>query len=397
MQASPIMLDWLIVGGGIHGTYLSHVLTSQGGVHRERLRVLDPHVAPLARWDACTENVGMTFLRSSFVHHLGTEPYALKAFARGQRGSEKKAFLGRYLRPSLRLFRAHATQVVEQHDLESLRIRGEALALVARPNGMRIETADGALEAKRVLLAMGMGDQPEIPDFAQELRAQGARVHHVFEPNFSRPHMDEFQKVVVIGGGISAAQTALVLAQQHPGRVTLLSRHAARVRPFDTDPGWMGPKNLRGFARVVDHEKRRQIIQSARHRGSMPDEVAAALRTAVSRGTLAHRIANIVATEYENGQVRVELDDAGPTLAADCLVLATGFEARRPGGKMLSQVIADLGLHCSSCGYPIVTPDLRWHPGIFVTGPLAELEIGPPARNIVGARMAAERLLASAC
>lgn len=390
------MLDWLIVGGGIHGTYLSHVLTSQGRVPRERLRVLDPHIAPLARWDACTENVAMTFLRSSFVHHLSPEPYSLKAFAREMRVKDKKAFFGRYLRPSLRLFRNHTAHIVEQHDLQSLRIRGEALAIVARPNGMRIETADGALEAKRVILAMGMGDQPAIPEFAQKLRSQGARVHHVFEPGFSRQNMGEFQKAVVVGGGISAAQTALALAEQTPGRVTLLSRHVARVRAFDTDPGWMGPKNLRDFARVANHDERRRIIQSARHRGSMPDEVAAALRTAISRGTLGHRVANIVAAEYENGQARIDVDDDGSALTADCLILATGFERRRPGGQMLNQVIADLDLRCASCGYPIVTPDLRWHPGIFVTGPLAELEIGPPSRNIVGARMAAERLLAAA-
>jgi pyruvate/2-oxoglutarate dehydrogenase complex dihydrolipoamide dehydrogenase (E3) component len=391
-----IMLEWLIIGGGIHGTYLSHVLTNQGRVSRDRLRVLDPHTVPFARWDACTENVGMTFLRSSFVHHIGTKPYDLKALAQGRRGAEKKQFLGRYLRPSLRLFRAHASHVVEQHALEALRIRGEALALVARPNGLRIETAHGALETKRVLLAIGMGDQPNIPDSVQSIRVSGARVHHVFEPGFSRQHMGAFQKVVVVGGGISAAQTALALAQQHPGRVTLLSRHAARVRTFDTDPGWMGPKNLHAFARITDYNERRRIVRSARYRGSMPDEVAAALRMAVSRKTVHHRVANIVSAHYENGESHLDLDDTGPALAADCIVLATGFEPRRPGGEWLNRAIADFGLRCASCDYPIVGPDLRWHPNIFVTGPLAELELGPPARNILGARMAAERLLMAA-
>jgi hypothetical protein len=47
-------------------------------------------------------------------------------------------------------------------------------------------------------------------------------------------------------------------------------------------------------------------------------------------------------------------------------------------------------------GYPIVASALRGHPGIHVTGPLAELEIGPPARNILGARLSAERLLGAA-
>jgi hypothetical protein len=39
-----------------------------------------------------------------------------------------------------------------------------------------------------------------------------------------------------------------------------------------------------------------------------------------------------------------------------------------------------------------VDQSLRWHPGIYVTGALAELEIGPTAMNIIGARLAAERI-----
>jgi len=48
------MLDWLIVGGGIHGTHLALVLTARGGVDPERLRILDPHETLLARWERCT-------------------------------------------------------------------------------------------------------------------------------------------------------------------------------------------------------------------------------------------------------------------------------------------------------------------------------------------------------
>ncbi|MCI0552745.1 MAG: hypothetical protein L0287_17485, partial [Anaerolineae bacterium] len=62
------MLDWLIVGGGIHGTHLSYYLTQRLGVSAERVRVLDPFVEPLARWDVMTTNVGMTYLRSPHVH-----------------------------------------------------------------------------------------------------------------------------------------------------------------------------------------------------------------------------------------------------------------------------------------------------------------------------------------
>jgi hypothetical protein len=41
----------------------------------------------------------------------------------------------------------------------------------------------------------------------------------------------------------------------------------------------------------------------------------------------------------------------------------------------------------------IVDPNLRWHPRVFVSGPLAELELGPVSRNIAGARRAGDRIV----
>ena len=41
-------LDWLILGGGVHGMHLAHTLRRRGRVPADRLRVLDPHDEPLA-------------------------------------------------------------------------------------------------------------------------------------------------------------------------------------------------------------------------------------------------------------------------------------------------------------------------------------------------------------
>jgi hypothetical protein len=67
----------------------------------------------------------------------------------------------------------------------------------------------------------------------------------------------------------------------------------------------------------------------------------------------------------------------------------------RPGHKTTRRRRSS-GLPCAGCGYPLVSPRLEWASGLFVTGPLAELELGPTARNIAGARAAGERLLAAA-
>ena len=82
-------------------------------------------------------------------------------------------------------------------------------------------------------------------------------------------------------------------------------------------------------------------------------------------------------------------------LEAERVLLATGFASKRPGGAMVDALIASAGLTCARCGYPIVDSALRWHPRIHVSGPLAELELGPASRNIAGARRAGDRLVAS--
>ena len=62
----------------------------------------------------------------------------------------------------------------------------------------------------------------------------------------------------------------------------------------------------------------------------------------------------------------------------------------------LDDAIETYGLPCAECGYPIVDRGLRWHPRILVTGPLAELEIGPVSRNHSGAMRAGDRIAAVA-
>ena len=53
------------------------------------------------------------------------------------------------------------------------------------------------------------------------------------------------------------------------------------------------------------------------------------------------------------------------------------------------------GLELCSCGYPAPDKYLKWG-DVYVAGTLAELELGPSARNIAGARLAAERIVEGA-
>ncbi|MEM6337828.1 MAG: FAD/NAD(P)-binding protein, partial [Bacteroidota bacterium] len=206
------MLEWLIIGGGVHGTHLSHVLTSRAGWSRHKVRVLDPHAAPLARWQQMTENVGMAFMRSSFVHHIGLEPRGLERFAETPDGAAVARFAHPFRRPSYALFQRHAQAVADEHKLGDLRLQGRALGLTATKRGWRVETDAGPVDTKRVLLALGLSEQPCWPAWARQLRSAGANVHHLFEAGFRRTDLRDWTRAVVVGGGISAAQAALALA-----------------------------------------------------------------------------------------------------------------------------------------------------------------------------------------
>jgi cation diffusion facilitator CzcD-associated flavoprotein CzcO len=381
------MLDWLIIGGGLHGTHLALVLTRRCGVAPERLRILDPHEELLAHWERCTAATGMRFLRSTVVHHLALDPHDLWQFVR-QRGAEPGQFRGPYKRPALGLFREHCRAVIAEHGLERLHLRRRATGLTRAKHGWRVETDGGSLTACRVLLALSVGEQPRWPAWAAQLRAAGGPVGHLY--GCEAPMMAPGETVVV-GGGISAAQAAVALARQAPGNVTLLLRHDIRVEAFDSPAGWVGPKELRGFHAEPSVERRRAMIRGARRPGSMPKDVAHSLHRAERAGLL-----RVVRGEVRRADLQpdcsVGLEVHGLALRADRVVLATGFEQQRPGGAWLDRAIADYELPLAPCGYPVIDPSLAWAQGLYATGALAELELGPVARNIVGARHAGERL-----
>ena len=116
----------------------------------------------------------------------------------------------------------------------------------------------------------------------------------------------------------------------------------------------------------------------------------AALRDAIHHGGVRWREGEAHGSLTEDGLL---LEVGGERFPCDGVLLATGFDSKRPGGALVDELVETHQLPCASCGYPVVDAHLRWHPRVFVTGPLAELEIGPVSRNIVGARRAAERIV----
>lgn len=384
------MIDWLIVGGGVHGSCIARALLSSRRYAGDRVRLLDPHTEPLHRFLECAAATGMEYMRSPAVHHLDGPPMSLFHFAKTPEGARYPGFRGFTSRPSFAMWSAHCRRVLADLRWSDLWLQGEALALGRQPSGYRVETTAGSIAARRVVLAIGASSQPEWPPWGLPFRPT---VRHLFDPGrVVAP--EEGKDAVLVGGGLSAVQAALRLARDAPGRVTLLSRHPLRIAQYDVEPCWMGPKCMAGFAREADLGRRRETIRAVRHRGSVTPEVARDLQRALRRGELSWVAGEVAHAEkgVPDGLV-LTLED-GRSLKADQVILATGFSGARPGRGWLDEAVESLGLPVAACGYPVVSPRLAWCPGIYVTGPLADLEIGPTSRNLQGARLACRRILA---
>ena len=404
------MLDWLVIGGGPHGIHTALRLLVDGGVPRDAIGILDDEERLMSRWRRATRNTGMKFLRSPGVHHIDLSPGALDRFASRKGRSVKRPFTRPYSRPALELFDRHCDAIIEEYELEALHMRGRANRLDLSSTSATVgfedpghEGSPEAVRARQVILAIGAPREPAWPDWALRANAAAADanvaephslIQHIFDPGLELQDDEESTRVAVIGAGISGAQVALRLARE--GRqVTLISRHALRVEQFDSDPGWQGPRHMSGFARIQDPNERRDRIRAARNRGSMPRDVFMPLRAALADGTLElieeerGRSAHVANREVSRALERRDL-------RVDRVVLATGFPSRRPGGAWLDEAVEAHQLPCAACGYPIVDRGLRWHPRLFVTGALEELELGPVSRNLSGARRAGDRILSVA-
>lgn len=374
------MLDWLIIGAGVHGLHVAASLRRHGST----LRLLDPHPRPLAEWDRRAEALAMTHLRSPLAQDLDVEELSLHHFAEAQPRPEPGRFAGPCRAPSLELFRSHVEWIRARLSLDALLERGTATRLELVDGGVRVESDRGSLVARRVLLAVG---HPHtcVPAWAQAL---GGSALHVFEPSFDRSLPTG--SAVVVGGGLSAVQLALHWARARPGTTTLVCRRPPPIAEFDAAPRWARPRWSWRFA-AIPLAGRLAVLDAETRRGSIPPRVAARLARAQRRGSLRIVIDEIADARRDGAELVLTLGHHD-TLRCHRLALATGFTPSFERVPLLDTVAEALGLERGPLSLPLLDERLRWHPRIHVVGSAARLSLGPLAANIAGARLAALRL-----
>ncbi|WP_203364382.1 FAD/NAD(P)-binding protein [Bacillus sp. REN10] len=384
------MVDWLIIGGGIQGCTLAIHLVRSGKAAPERLAILDRHEAPLMNWKMYTNRTGMDYLRSPQVHHLDYEPASLHSFARKQRKADQ--LVGYYKKPQLELFNEHSKAAIQSALSAATWIKGQVTSIKREGTLWRVETNEQHLQAKNVVLATGCTEQLAWPEWAAVWRNRTSKqVVHLFQKD-ELDLLPSDDPVVVIGAGISAAHFACQLVRANRA-VTMISRHSFRVHEFDSDPGWLGPKYMSGFLAVNDYTKRREMIMSARHRGSLPPALYKKLTKYMQQGLIQVLYDEVTLCEKKPLHALQLKTKQEKQIRAAQIVLATGFSSDLSTFDWLQALIEEEQLPTASCGYPILTTNLQWTDGLYAIGALAELELGPSARNISGARSACRRII----
>jgi thioredoxin reductase len=388
---------WTVVGGGLHGCCIAHLLCRRTVHTTDEVRTIDPHDRLLARFERRARACRMNTLRSAHVHHLADDPFSLRSYAQGQDREGQLHETHRYVtRPSLDLFLDHAHHTLRRSGVTDTHVQGSVIGIEATSDGYRVETTAGDFETERVLLALGSGPQ-RTPTWARGL-PETVACWHVWDDE--RPDVDRLAAghTTVVGGSITAGQVTTGLAEAG-GDVTMLTRSAIETANSEADPQWINWDSIERELHALPpgSEERYVRVRAARNDGTMPPYLRRRLDEACEATGVRCEHGTVESATVDGEGLTLRLGD-GTAVETDHVILATGLESPTDH-PLVTRVGEALGLERGYRGYPVLDDEtLAWQrtdgslSNVYVSGQLAELTAGPLARNIIGARKFAERL-----
>lgn len=365
----------VIVGAGPQALTIAAHLVGHGRIEPEELTVIDPSGDWLAGWRRSFAAFEIEHLRSPAVHHPHPDPYALLKFARSERRNAE--LIGRYQAPTTQLFDDFCEHVIDRFELAERVLEGRVDQVTPDGRVRWCSTTGPGTEAcassTTWVNSVVLAHQPRsrvMPDLPAGLTA---RVHHAETVDVDC--VTEGERVAVIGGGLTAGHLACAAARRGAS-VRLLARRPIVEREFDTDPGWLGPREMRGYLRIESLATRARVAREARGGGSMPSWMLRRLDELRSRGILT------IAADAD------PLDISRHVRPDEHLWCATGWATDPRCDPVLGHLLEVTGNtlvdHLIDLGPRLEVPGSCVH----VVGRPAALRLGPTGGNLAGARRA---------
>lgn len=383
-------IDIAIVGAGPHALTLATHLLQKRKEMQGKFVVFDPSGRWLSQWSQQFAAQEILHLRSPAVHHPDPDPYSLRRFAQNR----SQELFPPYDLPGTKLFEEFCQETIARWQLENAVIPAKVTGIesLSGSRGFRLEReGDSAVIARRVVMAAG-GGRPSFPDWVQQIETDYPRDRLCHSQSVDLRQLQlRGDRILMIGGGLTSGHLALG-ATSRGARVTLMVKRRLQEKLFDAEPGWLGPKYLKGFVAESDWSRRWELIQQARNGGSMTPEVATRLRRESRNGNLViQEECQVVRASWNSGEWQIVCND-GTNYTCDRIWLATGTKVDVTMDPLLAQVLISHPIPIVN-GLPVLDEHLRW-PGceLLIMGGLAALQVGPVARNLSGARMASDRI-----
>lgn len=402
----PNQIDIAIVGGGPHAlTLVTHLLQKRSRM-RNKFLVFDSRHRWMQQWQQQFAALEIPHLRSPAVHHPDPDPYALRRFAE----SRPNEFFPPYDLPGTQLFWDFCNDTIKRWQLEDKFVQTAITAIgvidqkkettekkAAFPQGYHrykfcLQHSNGEETiARRVVLATG-GGTANLPNWVKQIQTNYPpdRLLHSQDIDLRSLNVTG-EKILIIGGGLTSGHLA-VGAMNQGAKVMLMYRRRLREKLFDADPGWLGPKYLKGFF-SQDWDTRWRLIQEARDGGSLTPAIMLKLNRSQREGKLeVYQECQIVKASWQGSHWQVVCDN-GTEYQCDRIWLGTGNRLDAFSHPLLRQILANFPTEMIQ-GLPILDAHLRI-PGLplFLMGGLAVLQVGPVARNLSGARMASQKIV----
>ena len=385
-------VDLAIIGAGPHAlTLVTHLLQKRQKI-RSKIAVFDPSGRWLSQWKQQFAALEIPHLRSPAVHHPDPNPFALRKFAE----SRPHELFPPYDLPGTDLFDDFCGDVIRRWDLENAVTPGEITRIEPLPHSLgprlRLWLKDGkSIIARRVVLATG-SSQPQIPDWVSQIQTPlpQDRLCHSQLIDLRKLQLAG-ERILIVGGGLTSGHLAMG-ALSRMAKVDIFIRRQLQEKIFDAEPGWLGPKYLKGFFAESDFQQRWKMIQSARNGGSMTPAMGMQLRREVRQGKVRiYENTQVVKAEWL-GNYWLIRTTGGEEYEYDRIWLSTGTRFDVHSQPLLEEVLQAYPIPVVN-GLPVLDNNLCWRGcPLFIMGGLAALQIGPTARNLSGARMASEKL-----